>query len=252
MSKLNLNDITSGFGSKALHNTNNGLIEDAIENTLSRDGTTPNSMEADLDMNSHSILNLPTATQATEPVTYGQWTNGAISVTFSGTTRETFTATAGQTAFTLIGVTYTPGASNLNVYINGVRQTASEYTETSGTVFTFGTGLDAGDTVEAVVNERPVSADVVSGLSVTFLDSFPGSVQTNVQQQLREILTYIRGYGTITTDLEDVTAAINTSDDKAIGWRVFNSTTNKPVYATGSAAADAWVDATGATVHTPV
>src|SRR5262245_12948572 len=38
-------------------NTNSERLETALENTLSRDGTTPNEMEADLDMNSNDILN---------------------------------------------------------------------------------------------------------------------------------------------------------------------------------------------------
>jgi hypothetical protein len=39
-------------------NTNNDRIEAAIENTISRDGSTPNSMEADFDLNGHTILNI--------------------------------------------------------------------------------------------------------------------------------------------------------------------------------------------------
>jgi hypothetical protein len=57
MAKLTLTDITSGHGSADLHNANNTLLETALENTLSRDGTTPNTMSADLDMNGNSILN---------------------------------------------------------------------------------------------------------------------------------------------------------------------------------------------------
>lgn len=66
MPKLTLNDITTGYGSQALYNANNDLIEAALENTLSRDGTSPNSMSADLDMNGNSVLNLPTPTLAAE------------------------------------------------------------------------------------------------------------------------------------------------------------------------------------------
>lgn len=48
-------------------NTNNDAIEAAIENTLSRDGTTPNQMTAELDMNSQRILNLPQPLTDAEP-----------------------------------------------------------------------------------------------------------------------------------------------------------------------------------------
>ena len=55
-----------------------------------------------------------------------------------------------------------------------------------------------------------------------------------------------------TTNLADVAHAINTTDYKIEGSMVFNATTNKPVWAAGSAAADVWVDATGSTAHSPV
>jgi hypothetical protein len=51
-----------------LINANNALIEDGFDNTLSLDGTEPNSMLADLDMNSNRILNLPRPLEDTEPV----------------------------------------------------------------------------------------------------------------------------------------------------------------------------------------
>lgn len=58
MAKLTLDDIASGYASNLKHNSNYDAIEEAIENTLSRDGTGPNQMEADLDMNGHNILNV--------------------------------------------------------------------------------------------------------------------------------------------------------------------------------------------------
>src|SRR5258705_5951778 len=49
-------------------NTNTSNIASAIENTLSRDGTTPNQMQASLDMNSNRVLNLPAPSSQQEPV----------------------------------------------------------------------------------------------------------------------------------------------------------------------------------------
>ena len=57
MPKLVINDITSGYASVDTLNSNFTAIETALENTLSRDGTAPNSMSADLDMNGRGILN---------------------------------------------------------------------------------------------------------------------------------------------------------------------------------------------------
>lgn len=71
MAKLTLNDLTNLRNEQSVVNTinnNNTAIETALENTLSRDGTTPNTMGADLDMNSNQIINLVAATTDTEPV----------------------------------------------------------------------------------------------------------------------------------------------------------------------------------------
>jgi hypothetical protein len=50
------------------YNLNNILLTGAIDNTLSRDGTTPNQMNANLDMNSNQIVNLPAPIAPTAPV----------------------------------------------------------------------------------------------------------------------------------------------------------------------------------------
>lgn len=54
------------------------LIEAALEITLSRDGTTPNTMTDDLDMNSNRILNLPAPTEDTDPVRLIDLTDGVV------------------------------------------------------------------------------------------------------------------------------------------------------------------------------
>lgn len=58
MAKLTLNDVTSGYSAATLINANNAATEAALENTLSRDGTGPNEMEADLSLGGYRITNL--------------------------------------------------------------------------------------------------------------------------------------------------------------------------------------------------
>ena len=64
MAKLTLTDLTSIIGAEtsaiAAINANGALIEAALENTLSRDGTTPNTMSSDLDMNTNDVNNVGT------------------------------------------------------------------------------------------------------------------------------------------------------------------------------------------------
>ena len=74
MPKLTLFDLSSGSFTVDLLNANFALIEGALEGTLSLNGTTPNSMGANFDMNSYRILNLPSAVSSSEPVTLGQLT----------------------------------------------------------------------------------------------------------------------------------------------------------------------------------
>lgn len=58
MAKLDpLTTITSGFNSTAQLNSNFTKIDTAFTNTLSRDGSAPNQMDAVLDMNSNRIIN---------------------------------------------------------------------------------------------------------------------------------------------------------------------------------------------------
>ena len=49
--------MASGYQATAVINENFDNIRNAFDNTLSIDGSTPNAMEADLDMNSNDILN---------------------------------------------------------------------------------------------------------------------------------------------------------------------------------------------------
>ena len=60
MAKLTLDDLANLQNNTGLTkiNSNFARIETALENTLSRDGTSPNDMDAHLDMNSHRIYNL--------------------------------------------------------------------------------------------------------------------------------------------------------------------------------------------------
>lgn len=78
MAKLTLTDITTGYFSAAAYNANNALIETALENTLSRDGTTPNTLSAALDMNSNKINNLTDGTNNQDAVTVKQLNDAVI------------------------------------------------------------------------------------------------------------------------------------------------------------------------------
>lgn len=145
-----LTDVTSGFGTAAVINDNNDKIEAAFDNTLSRDGSSPNQMESNLDMNSNRVINLKDAENDTEAVTLRQ-AKDLVSLALS-VKKENLTATDGQTVFTASSIFWNaaPNNDNLLVFINGIMQGPSTYTINSTTQLTFSAGLDAGDRVDLV------------------------------------------------------------------------------------------------------
>lgn len=106
MAKLTTSDITNISGAEetaiATLNSNFAAIEDALENTLSRDGTTPNTLEADLDLNGNDILNVGNI--------------NAESVTIDGSEITSAGFAKGDAATVTVG-TVTTGAAGSSVVI---------------------------------------------------------------------------------------------------------------------------------------
>lgn len=156
MAKLTLNAIGSRYGSIDALNDNSDLIEAALENTLSRDGTGPNNMESDLDMDSNNIINLADGVNNTDAVTVKQLNGGLQGIATGNIVklREIATATAGQTVFNLSSLTYTPASNNLSIFINGIKQRlTSAYTETDNNTITFTSAVPVTAVVEFIVND---------------------------------------------------------------------------------------------------
>ena len=73
MAKLVLSDLSSLANDPSAVNTintNSAAIETALENTLSRDGTSPNAMGAHLDMNGWMVINLSGWSSTTGPANF--------------------------------------------------------------------------------------------------------------------------------------------------------------------------------------
>lgn len=80
MAKVTLTDLTGGFGSVDALNANFTAIETAMENTLSRNGTSPNTMTANLDMNGYAILNALATAGDINFIWKGNWTTATAYV----------------------------------------------------------------------------------------------------------------------------------------------------------------------------
>lgn len=53
-----VNTISSGYASQSQLNENFSNIQTSFNNTLSLDGSTPNAMQADLDLNNNDLINV--------------------------------------------------------------------------------------------------------------------------------------------------------------------------------------------------
>ena len=115
---------------------------------------------------------------------------GAIGTTIQ-TTRIYPTVNAAQTLYTT--PTYTPGAGQLRVYINGVRQFGSEYTETSNTSVTLGTGTSSGDTVLLEVDgyiNNPYYANTIAFTVNSNISSTANTIQLALDGLVSKVVTY--------------------------------------------------------------
>lgn len=171
MAKLTLQTVANlrneATGLEAI-NDNSDLVEAAIENTLSRDGTAPNEMEANLDMNSFRILNLPAPLTDNEPARLIDIT-GLSGGGGSGLTIGTSTITGGVSGRLLfnnagiLGETTTPTLTGLTIAQGTITDPALNLSSTV-------TWNDAADTFTAwkldVTNTNSAAASLLMDLQV--------------------------------------------------------------------------------------
>lgn len=181
MAKLTLNDIQSlanTLTAKQALNQNFERIEDAFDNTLSRDGSTPNQMEADIDLNDNDLLNVGTIDASSFLI------NGVPleqAVAYGDKEFELFSGTGVQTDFPLGAH---PGSlGNLEVSIGGVVQRPGVDFNFDGTTLIFVVAPAVG------TDNILVRYDVALPNGVTSADSMlytPPS--TGLQDQLKNFL----------------------------------------------------------------
>lgn len=154
--KVNLNQLSSGFLDTDLLNLNFTIVAEAFEKTLFLDGTLPNSMDADFDLNGRQLLNPAPAVLDNQVPSLGQ-VKAEIVAAGSGIViqqSEQVIMAAPESLVVLNSVTYTPGSGNLSVYVNGLRVVAGiDYTETSPNSFTMAVPLSIDDVVTVYTNE---------------------------------------------------------------------------------------------------
>lgn len=187
MAKLNLPDIGSlanNASARQAINDNFAALEEAFDNTLSRDGTLPNQMEADIDLNSNDLLNVGEIDASRYLI------NGvplSQSVAYSDKRYDYFTGNDAQQEFTLSA---NPGSlGNLEVSIDGLLQRPGIDFTYEGTTLAFTVAPPT--TVENNVMVRydeAVPTGVTNSTAVEFRQSGLGMVLRNILSKAREIV----------------------------------------------------------------
>ena len=125
----------------------------------------------------------------------------------AATNQAEFTATQGQTVFTL-PFSYIPDDFNLAVFVNGSKQIVDvNYSESSSTTVSFITGLNVGDLVEVIYN-LPIAAGQVDASNISYDEGDVGAVESTVQKKLQESVS-IKDFGAMGDGVTDDSSAIN-------------------------------------------
>ena len=113
----------------------------------------------------------------------------------SDITEHEFTATSGQTSFTISGG-YDTSSSDLEVFVNGVKLRAGDFTSTSGTTIVLGTAAVVNDEVTVrVIKVAILAAGMVNQTSTTGSAVMPSG--TTAQRDASPLGGYLRWNSTL-------------------------------------------------------
>ena len=191
---------------------------------------------------------------------------GTAPGTTISTSRLFYSASLNQTVFET--PTYVPGASQLRVYINGVRQYNSDYTETSAISVTLGTGCASGDTVMIEVDGYIDNPRYANNIVYSVGGTIPATLGT-YGTTIQEAIDYLENSkakltgATFSGVVSATTAGLGTSDTTlaTTAWvKAFANTGNtftcsitgnagtvtNGLYSTGSYANPSWISSLAA------
>jgi hypothetical protein len=203
--KPTISTISSGYASNTQLNNNFSALRTGFDNTLSLDGSTPNAMNADFDMNSNDILNaneINTSSLRLNGVLVSA--SGEVDVTSSIMSSDVFTGNGSTTVYTLSFAPFIK--DNTQIYIDGVYQNKITYS-TSGNTLTFTEAPPLNSAIEVMTARILTDVGTADAGSVTYTQGASGSVQTTVQAKLQESVS-VKDFGATGDGVTDDTAAI--------------------------------------------
>jgi hypothetical protein len=233
MAKLTLSTIGSRYGSIDALNANFDAIEAALENTLSLDGTAPNGMEVDLDMNSHKVINLADPTNNGDAVSKGwlleQEGNAAASAdaaaaSASAAENSAIAAAASASAASSAGGFATAAAASADTATTQAGIATTQASNASTSASNASTSASNASTSATNASNAQASAEAARDATLAAYDSFDD-----------------RYLGTKTSD----PALDNDGNALLAGALYFNSVSGVMLLYTGSAWVAAYVSGTG-------
>ena len=180
--KPDITTIASGYYSRQALNNNFENLQNGFDNTLSLDGSTPNAMGADLDMNNNDILNGRDV--AVQSLTIAGSTVSPTGLTASGASVVTnqFTGNGSTKTFTL---SYAPQIKDhTGVFIDGVYQNKAGYSVTT-TALTFDTAPPLNSAIEVQVF-RSLLTGTTPATNVPYNQGGTGAIDRTAQVKLQE------------------------------------------------------------------
>lgn len=164
--------------------TNNAAIETAMENTLSRDGTTPNTMSASLDMNSNRIINLPAPAADNDPARRidvgnapGFASAAAASATAAATsaTNASTSATNAASSAAAASTSATNAATSETNAANSAALSSTNATVVVGNEYSFDTSTTMADPGTGKIRFNNATVSSVTALAVSASSNASGN-----------------------------------------------------------------------------